>query len=199
VAHEVAAGDVAVDAAGRADPVHRAREVRAAGDERPRHDPLPHDLAPVVDVVDEVVERADPLREPALDVAPLLAAQHARDEVERERALARVAGALLARRLERDPLLQEGGVAPAAGLRQPVGADPLQLGDERGGRAARDAVGLEQLVVEGRFRAVGVDRWHGRLRRHRAVDPRARRCVRHSPDGARSAMRARHAVRRWAR
>ena len=85
VAHEVAAGDVRVDAAGRADAVHGAGEVRAGRDQPPRHEPLADDLARVVDVVDEVVERADPLREAALDRTPFLAAEHARHEVERER------------------------------------------------------------------------------------------------------------------
>ena len=73
VAHEVAAGDVRVDAARRADAVNGAREVRAGGHQPPRHEALAHDLARVVDVVDEVVERADALREAALDVAPFLA------------------------------------------------------------------------------------------------------------------------------
>ncbi len=84
MAHEVAARDVRVDAARRADAVHGAGEVRAGGDQPPGHDPLADDLARVVDVVDEVVQRADALREAALDRAPFLAAEHARDEVERE-------------------------------------------------------------------------------------------------------------------
>ena len=71
VAHEVAAGDVAVDAAGRADAVRGAGEVAAADDQPPRHDPRADDLARVVDVVDEAVQRADALREAALDVRPL--------------------------------------------------------------------------------------------------------------------------------
>ena len=67
VAHQVAAGDVAVDAAGRPDPVRGARERRARHDELPRHDPRVDDLARVVDVVDELVQRADALRQAALD------------------------------------------------------------------------------------------------------------------------------------
>ena len=39
VAHEVAAGDVRVDAARRADPVHGARELRAGRDQPPWHRP----------------------------------------------------------------------------------------------------------------------------------------------------------------
>ena len=67
VAHEVAAGDVAVDAAGRADAVRGAGERGPRDDELPRHLAVVDDLARVVDVVDEVVERADPLRQAALD------------------------------------------------------------------------------------------------------------------------------------
>jgi hypothetical protein len=43
----------------------------------------------VVDVVDEVVQRADALRQAALDVAPFLATEDARDEIERERPFVR--------------------------------------------------------------------------------------------------------------
>ena len=84
-AHEVAAAHVRVDAAGRADAVHRPREARPADDQRPRHDARAHDLARVVDVVDERVQRADPLRQAALDHGPLRGGQDARDQIERER------------------------------------------------------------------------------------------------------------------
>ena len=85
VADEVAAGDVAVDAARRAHAVRGASEVRAADDQPPGHDAGPDDLALVVDVVDEAVQRADALHQPALDVRPTPRGQDARDEVERER------------------------------------------------------------------------------------------------------------------
>ena len=45
------------------------------------------DLAGVVDVVDEVVERADPLRQAALDRRPLARGDDPRHEIERERAV----------------------------------------------------------------------------------------------------------------
>jgi hypothetical protein len=115
VAHEVAAGDVTVDAARWADAVRGAREVAAADHEAPRHDPGADDLAGVVDVVDEAVQRADALREAALDVRPLGRRQDPQDEVQRERALERRAA--LAGRVERDALLQEDRVSrrlPAA-------------------------------------------------------------------------------------
>src|SRR3954462_14366007 len=85
VADQVAAGDGEVAAARRPDAVDDAGEVRAGDDQPPRHDPLAHDVALVVDVVDEAVQRPDALREAALDVRPLPGRQDPGDEVERER------------------------------------------------------------------------------------------------------------------
>ena len=48
-----------------------------------REHPVGDDPPVVVDVVDEVVERPQPLGEPALDDAPLVAVDQARDDVER--------------------------------------------------------------------------------------------------------------------
>ena len=127
VAHQVAAGHVRVDAAGRADAVHDAREVAARDDQPPRHDALADDLARVVDVVDEGVERADALRQAALDRDPLVGRDDPRDEVQREGA---VLGAVLAGQLEGDALLHEDGVAPAPGGGEVLGAHLLQGGDE---------------------------------------------------------------------
>ena len=45
------------------------------------------DLALVVDVGDELVQRADPLGEAALELAPLVGGDDPRHEVERERAV----------------------------------------------------------------------------------------------------------------
>ncbi len=171
VAHEVAAGDVGVDAARRADAVHGAREVRAGGDQAPRHEALADDLAGVVDVVDEVVERADALREAALDVAPFLPAEHARHEVERERAF-RGSPPAAAAGLERDALLHEDRVAAAAGLDQPLGAQPPELLDERARRRPRRAVVLEQLIEERRLRAISVGRRCPHPRAHLEILPR---------------------------
>src|ERR1019366_637325 len=114
------------------------------------------DLAGVVDVVDEVVERADALGQAALDVAPFLAAEHAWHEVERKWPFVRRAAA--AAGLEGDALLHEDRVAPTARLDQPGRTKSPELLHERPGGWARRAVELEQPVEEGRLRAVGVDR-----------------------------------------
>ena len=124
MAHEVAAGDVRVDAARRADAVDGAGEVRAGGDQPPGHEALADDLARVVDVVDEVVQRADALREAALDRAPFLAAEHARHEVQREGPFVRGA-AVAPLGLEGDALLHEDRVAAPARLDEALGPEPL--------------------------------------------------------------------------
>ena len=147
VAHQVAAGDVGVHAARRANAVCRPREVRAAGDQRPGDDPGLDDLALVVDVVDELVERADPLREPAFDRPPLGARDDPRDEVERERPVHHLA--VGAGQIEGDPLAHEDRVAQRPGGDEVLGAETVEFGDQRLGVLARDAVGGEDLV-EGR-------------------------------------------------
>jgi hypothetical protein len=139
---------VAPDATGRADAVRRAGEGGPGDDQLPRDDPLANDLAIVIDVVDEQVERAHALREPTLDHAPLVAAQDARDQVEREGPVAgRAVGAA---RVEGDALLDEDRVAPDAGGLQAVAPEPAKRRGERLRRAARTAGRLEQLVVEAR-------------------------------------------------
>jgi len=148
VADEIAAGDVAVDAARRADAVRGAGEARAGDDQLPRDEPVVDDLAPVVDVVDERVERPDALGEAALDRRPLAGRDDPRHEVERERAVADRSVGVRAGGIERDALLREDRVASAAGLRERLWPERLQRIDERPGVGARRPVRLEHLVVE---------------------------------------------------
>ena len=158
VAHEIAAGDVRVDAAGGPHAVHRPGEMRATDDQRPGHDARVDDLPGVVDVVDEVVERPHTLGEPALDVVPLLGRDDARDEVERKRAVAH--GAVLALRVEGDALLGEDRVAPVSGGEQALSAQLRQFGGEGLRELARAAIRVEDLVVEGARGLVRL-RWSG--------------------------------------
>ena len=72
--------------------------------------------------------------------------QDPRDEVERERALER--RAVLPGRVERDALLQEDRVAPAAGGDELVGAERLERLGQRDAVRMRRAVGGEELVEE---------------------------------------------------
>ena len=148
VAHEVAARHVGVHAAGRPDAVRGAREARAGDDQLPRHEPLVDDLAPVVDVVDELVERADALREAALDRRPLGRGDDARHEVERERPVAHGSLGVRTGGVEGDPLLHEDRVAPAPGGGQRLGPERLQRVDQRLRVRARRAALVEHLVVE---------------------------------------------------
>ncbi|CAN5233345.1 hypothetical protein BH20ACT16_BH20ACT16_12440 [soil metagenome] len=175
VAHEVAAGDVAVDAARRADAVRGACEVAARHDEAPRHDPRADDLASVVDVVDEAVQRADALGDAALDLRPLVGRQDPRHEVQRHRALER--RPVLARRVERDPLLDEDRVASPPGGGKLFGPERLQAGCERGGVRSRLAVAVEQLVVEPGGRTVGRRRAPDLHVRHLVTFAHTARCA----------------------
>ena len=151
VADEVAPRDVGVHAAGRADAVDGAREVRPRDDELPRHEARTDDLARVVGVVDEGVQRADPLGQAALDGAPVRGRDDPGTEVHGEWAVAR---AVLAGQLERDALAQEDRVAPAPGLDQPVRPEALQRGDELGRVRLDRAVVGEHLVEEAVARSV---------------------------------------------
>ena len=149
VADQVASGDVAVDAAGRANAVDRAPELGRAEHQLPGDDPLADDLAPVVDVVDERVQRPQALGEAALDRLPLGRRDDPRHEVEREGALL-VARAVGVGDRERDPLLAEDLVAPAPEVDQRHPAHPVEGGDEPGGVLARRPALGEELVDEPR-------------------------------------------------
>ncbi len=167
VAHQVTTGHVRVDAAGRAHAVHGPGEVGAADDQRPGHDAGMHDLAGVVDVVDEVVERAHALGQAALDVVPLLGRDDPRDQIERERAVAH--RAVLALRIEGDALLREDRVAAVTGGEQALAAQIGQLGGQRIGIRPRLAVLVEDLVIERARDPVGVRRRGGIRHRTRLM------------------------------
>jgi hypothetical protein len=107
-----------------------------------------HDLAAVVDVIDEVVERADALRQPALDPRPLGGRDDARHEVERERAVAHRSIGVRSGGVERDPLLHEDRVAPAAGRGERVRPELLEGVDERLRVRPGRPVRVQHLVVE---------------------------------------------------
>ena len=149
-----------VDAARRADAVHDAREVAARDDQPPRHDALADDLARVVDVVDEGVERADALREAALDRDPLLGRDDPRHQVERERT---VLGAVLAGQLEGDALLHEDRVAPAPRGGKVRGPHLLEGRDELGRMSGGGAVRAGEDLVEEALAGVVLDRRRGGL------------------------------------
>ena len=153
VADQVTAGDVAVDAARRAHAVHGAPKLRRAEDQLPGHDPLADDLAPVVDVVDERVQRPQPLRQPALDRLPLGRRDDPWHEVERKRPVLD-SGTVGAGDREGDPLLAEDLVAAAAEIDHRQPPDRVEGGDQLGGVRARRPRCREQLVDEAGGRLV---------------------------------------------
>ena len=125
-------------------PCDRAGEVAAADDQPPRHEPLADDRAAVVDVVDEVVQRGDPLDQAPLDDRPFVSRDEPRDEVERERPVAhRLA---VGPRLVGDPLGDERRVAPPAGGHERLGAHRGQRPCEPLRVRVRRALGVEDLV-----------------------------------------------------
>ncbi len=90
---------------GHVDADDLAAEVASEHDQLPRHDPVVQDLLPVVDVVNEAVERPNPLSQPSLDDRPLGGGDDAGNRIERQDPL----GALLAVGVdgERDAAMQE--------------------------------------------------------------------------------------------
>ena len=88
--------------------------------------------------------RADPLRETALDRPPLGARDDPRDEVEREWPVGDEP--VVAAQVEGDALAHEDRVAQRARGDQPVGAEPLELVDQRRRMLTRQALGGEDLV-----------------------------------------------------
>jgi len=92
-ADDVDAGDVRVHVARHVHAHHLGPVLCVVQHLLGGHDAGLQDLLPVVDVVDEPVQRRHALAQASLHVAPLLARDHARDQVERDQALG--AGAVL--------------------------------------------------------------------------------------------------------
>ncbi len=86
-AQQVGAGDRDVNIARHLQAAHLAAEVLTAVDDLARHKTLVQDLALVVDIVQEEIERRDPLRQSLLDMRPFLAGHDARQQIVGEDAL----------------------------------------------------------------------------------------------------------------
>jgi hypothetical protein len=124
--------------------VNRAAKLRRAEHQLPGHDSVANDLAVAVDVLEERVQRPDPLYQAALDQLPLVGRDDPRHQVERERPVdARAVGA---RDLEGDPLLGEDLVAAAAEVGELEPADQVEAGEQGSRVLARLARLGEQLV-----------------------------------------------------
>ena len=104
------------------------------------NDTVPNDLAVVVDVVDEQVQRVDALPQAPVDPVPLLGRDQARHEVERKDLLL---AAVIAVDVERDAHVHQvalGGALPSLEVPLGQGVDPVH---EEAELAARRAVGME--------------------------------------------------------
>ena len=91
--------DMHPDVVGRALADHLRPIERIAKNQFGRNDRFPENRALPVDVREEQVERAHPLREPGLELAPLRLRYETRDDVERDQALG---GVLVSVDAERD-------------------------------------------------------------------------------------------------
>ena len=135
-AHEIGAGDRDVDVAVDVDAAHLAPVVPAAVDQVARHDAFGEDPALVVDVLEKQVDRRQPLRQAALERAPLGGGDDARQQVERKDPL----GALLvAVDGEGDALGQEGPVGLDLALASSPAEEAAELVEERPAVRARAA------------------------------------------------------------
>ena len=144
VADEVDAGDVHPHPVGRPDAHDGAVVVLRARDEAPRDDALVDgagDLALAgVDVVEEGLERGDPLHDPALDDLPLVGGDDPGHRVERE-------GPLLPRVVEGDALVEVGPGEGVGALLERLARHRAQgVEDRLVGGARRPGLG-EHLVV----------------------------------------------------
>ena len=140
VPDEVDAGDVHANAGRRVDALRGAQEVRAAGDDATRDHAVVEDLALSVDVTQECLECANPLRHTGFDVRPGLVVDQTGNDVDRERPL-------LATDVERDALV-EIRVREVVGSRtHVVRGQPFDLTPELDIRRARGGVLGVHLVV----------------------------------------------------
>ena len=128
-------------------PTHCFRKLLAVPTMLGGDDAVLDDLLVVVDVVDEQVQRADPLLEAALDPVPFGGRDDPRDDVERKDPLG--AGAV-AVDVERDPHVQQRALGRLLAAQQLAVRHRLDQLDQRPGGRSRLAAGLEHLVEETR-------------------------------------------------
>ncbi len=133
-----------VDVAGHAQPGALAAVPRRPEDQLGGHDAIVEDLAVVVDVADEQVERPDPLLEPALDHGPLAGGHQPGDRVEGDDTLDPLAASVDG---EGDALLPHREVGQAVATLELVRPQLHQTFMQRRVMRPRAARPLEHLVV----------------------------------------------------
>ena len=137
---EVDAGEVDAYARCRTDAGGSAREVAARVDEGVGDDAVAQGVAVSVDVGQERLEGTHPLHHAGLDVLPLVLGDQPRHQIEWE-------DPLLARRGERDPLLQEAARPGRTALLEVADRQQVERLAQRLRVRPRGAVGVDQLVV----------------------------------------------------
>ncbi len=143
-ADEVGADDVGEDLPRRHHAEQLALVLLAREDELRRDDAVGETALVVVHVLEEQVERGDPLDEAVLDRLPLGGGDDARHEVEREDALEPLFFAVHG---EGDALVQEREPLQALAALDVLSRERLEDGDERRVVRPGAALGFEQLVV----------------------------------------------------
>ncbi len=136
VAHDIDAGDVRVNAAGHVDALHLRAVLRIAEHLLGGNHAGLQNLLVVVDVVNEGIERPDPLFQTALETNPFLERQHAGHDVERDQPL-RTLFLSVNRESDADPVEQ--GIGLGALLREPIRRlmlEPLGIAQVMGARRA---------------------------------------------------------------
>ncbi len=132
-----------VNAPGQVEPVHLWLILVVGEHQIPRHDAGGEDLTVVINVVEEHVERADPLDRALRQCPPLVGGEHPRHHVERDQALR---AALAAIDQEGDAEAAEQHRRLVVLLAQPLGRQLLEPARETRIGRARRAVGHAHLV-----------------------------------------------------
>jgi hypothetical protein len=146
VTYEIDAGDEAARTVRHRDVDRFAFEAGGRRDQPARDDAVvDRRLLTDVDVVEEAVQRSDPLREAAFDDGPLVRRDDPREQVHRPRALDAL---LFAVHGERDAAGLEHVLAELAAVRHVLFAEAVEALDQLAVVAARGAVSFERLVEE---------------------------------------------------
>ena len=163
VAHDVGAGDVGVDAARHVEADHRRLEVWVADHQRARHHAVPQDRLVVIDVPKEPVDRLHALAHAAFHQLPFARGQDARDEIERQHAIDRVA---LRVHRERDAEIVKFGLGEGGAAAEfddvERGEPARQRGDGRIGQIGRREIFAEEAAAVVAVEQAGLARRAGR-------------------------------------
>ena len=145
VPNQVGAGDVAPDASGRPE----AGALRPIGGrtqhDLPRNHAVTQDPLVVIHIVDEQIQRPDPLLQPALNPRPLRGRYDSRHQIEWENPFRTL---FVPIDIEGDPQLQKRAFRRVLALRQFTFGQTFDVPDQGPHRFPRSTVFLEELIVE---------------------------------------------------